>query len=57
MLVSAYKAAGEKDGGVVLLRPSGDVRALIELTRMHEVFEIYGDEQAAVEQLGRQTAA
>ncbi len=57
VLVSAYKAAGEKDGGVVLLRPSGDVRALIELTRMHEVFEIYGDEQAAVEQLGRQTAA
>jgi hypothetical protein len=32
------------------------VRALIELTRMHEVFEIFGDRDAAVSRLEREAA-
>lgn len=47
VLVSVLKAVTKVDGGVVLLNLSDDVRALIELTRMHEVFEIFGDLQAA----------
>ena len=57
VLVSALKAATRENGSVVLLNPNQDVRALIELTRMHEVFEIYADEQAAIDQLGQQAAA
>jgi len=51
VLISILKAAQLRGGEVVLLDPGPDVRALIELTRLHQVFEIYTDEAAAVERL------
>ena len=55
--VSALKAAHKVKGSVVLLNLTDDVRALIELTRMHEVFQIFADEQAAIDQLNQEVAA
>ena len=57
VLVSALKAANKKAGSVVLLNLTNDVRALVELTRMHEVFQIFADEQAAIDQLNQEVAA
>ena len=57
VLVTALKAAHKANGSVVLLNLSDDVRALVELTRMHEVFQIFADEQAAIEQLSQEVAA
>ena len=57
VLVSALKAAHKNAGSVVLLDLTNDVRALIELTRMHEVFQIFADEQAAIDQLNQEVAA
>lgn len=57
VLVSALKAAHKVSGSVVLLNLTDDVRALIELTRMHEVFQIFADETAAIEQLHQEIAA
>jgi len=57
VLVSALKAANKNAGSVVLLNLTNDVRALIELTRMHEVFQIFADEQAAIDRLNQEVAA
>jgi anti-sigma B factor antagonist len=57
VLVSALKAANKSNGSVVLVNLTNDVRTLIELTRMHEVFQIFGDEQAAIDQLNQEVAA
>jgi anti-sigma B factor antagonist len=57
VLVSALKAAHKTNGSVVLLNLTDDVRALIELTRMHEVFQIFADEAAAIDQLNQEVAA
>ena len=51
VLVSAREAARASGGDVVLLKPTATVRSLIELTRLHEVFEIFGSEQRAVQRL------
>ncbi|AZQ11078.1 STAS domain-containing protein [Shewanella khirikhana] len=48
VLVSVYKRAKELSGDVVLLGPTDGVRALIELTRLHQIFDIYEDRQAAI---------
>ena len=48
VLVSALKVAQKEDGEVVLLSPSDGVRSLIELTRLHQVFEIFEDKDAAI---------
>ena len=57
VLVSALKAAHRVNRSVVLLNLTDNVRALIELTRMHEVFQIFGDRQAAIEDLNQRRAA
>ena len=57
VLVSALKAAHKVNGSVVLLNLNNDVRALIELTRRHEVFQIFADQQAAIDQLSQEVAA
>ena len=57
VMVSALKAAHKTGGTVALLNLTDDVRALIELTRMHEVFQIFADEQAAIDQLNQEVAA
>ena len=51
VLVSALKAVQASNGEVVLLNPSDGVRSLIELTRLHQVFEVYEDRAAAIERL------
>ena len=57
VLVSALKAVRNVGGEVVLLNLTDGVRALIELTRMHEVFEIFGDRDAAISRLTQQPVA
>lgn len=51
VLVTTLKALQPVGGSVVLLDPSDNVRALIELTRLHKVFEIYEDREAAIADL------
>ena len=57
VLVSALKAVQPQDGRVVLLSPSDGVRSLIELTRLHQVFEIFEDREAAIRELDGHEAA
>jgi len=51
ILVSALKLTQKKAGEIILLSPSAGVRALIELTRLHQIFTIYEDEAAAIEHI------
>ncbi|MGB5442000.1 MAG: STAS domain-containing protein [Gammaproteobacteria bacterium] len=51
VLVSTLKAVHAANGEVVLLSPSDGVRMLIELTRLHQVFEIFEDRRAAIQRL------
>ena len=51
VLVSAFKAARAKGGDVALLHLSPNVRSLIELTRLQQVFPIFDDEAAALARL------
>ena len=51
VLVSTLKAVQSENGEVVLLNPSDGVRSLIELTRLHQVFEIFEDRSAAIQRL------
>ena len=48
-LVACFKKAREKGGTVKLLRPSGKVEDLLQLTKLWEVFEIFDEEKQAVE--------
>jgi len=48
VLVSSLQAARKKAGDVYLVGPSKDVRALLELTRLHTVFQVFDDEAGAV---------
>jgi len=53
-LVNVLKRARKQEGDMILLNPNERVRAVLELTRLHEIFEIrdghddYGDEKKAV---------
>ena len=51
VLISAWQSARKAGGDVVLAAPTLNVRSLIELTRMHEVLEVYEDRAAAVARL------
>jgi anti-sigma B factor antagonist len=57
VLVSALKAARSADGDVVIAGPTPEVQALIELTRLHHLFEIFADDSAAVQHLEHRDAA
>ena len=48
-LVACFKKAREKGGTVKLLKPSGKVEDLLQLTKLWEVFEIFDEEKAAVD--------
>ena len=48
-LVACFKKAREKGGTVKLLKPSGKVEDLLQLTKLWEVFEIFDEEKQAVE--------
>ncbi len=56
VLVNAYKALHKRSGKVVLFKPGKNVRALIELTRLHEILFIYEDLDNAITDL-QQAAA
>jgi anti-sigma B factor antagonist len=47
-LVACFKKAREKGGTVKLLKPSGKVEDLLQLTKLWEVFEIFDEEAKAV---------
>ncbi len=47
-LVACFKKARERGGTVKLLKPSGKVEDLLQLTKLWEVFEIFAEEQPAV---------
>lgn len=49
VLVTVLRAAQAVQGDVVLVGPTPAVRSLIELTRLHRVFEIFEDESTALE--------
>ncbi|QQX81834.1 STAS domain-containing protein [Shewanella sp. KX20019] len=57
VLISALKKVEEQDGEIVLLSPTAGVRALIELTRLHQVFSIFEDETAAVDYICNELAS
>lgn len=52
VLISSLNAAKELGGDVVLLDPSKTVRSLIELTRLHHVFQIFQDVDSAISNFG-----
>jgi anti-sigma B factor antagonist len=47
-LVACYKRSKEKGGTVKLLKPSGKVLDLLQLTKLEEVFDTYKDEKEAL---------
>ena len=57
VLVSAVKAARSAGGDVVLSALTPQVQALVELTRLHHLFEIFADEASAVCYLNTESAA
>jgi anti-sigma B factor antagonist len=48
VIVTAMKAAREGGGKLALFGLPAKVRSLVELTRLHLVFDIYGDEASAL---------
>jgi len=51
VLIAIYKQVNRQQGQMVLLQPQNNVRALIELTRLHQIFDIYEDRQSAIRNL------
>lgn len=49
ILISALKVADKTAGEVVLLSPTNGVRALIELTQLHQIFTIFENKHSAIE--------
>jgi anti-sigma B factor antagonist len=47
-LVACYKRAREKGGTVRLLKPSGKVKDLLQLTKLEEVFDTFLEEAEAL---------
>ena len=47
-LVACYKRAAEAGAKLKLLNPSGRVSDLLSMTKLQQVFEIYGDEKEAL---------
>jgi len=52
-LVTTLKAARDRGGELVLSSLTPPVRAVVELTRLHRVFDIYDDPEVAVAELDR----
>lgn len=46
-LVASLRAVAKNKGDMKIARPSPQVQTLFELTRLHKVFEIYDDVEAA----------
>lgn len=56
VLVSVYKNAQKRNGKVALFKPNRHVKALIELTRLHEILYIYEDLDNAISDLQKAAA-
>jgi len=48
-LIGALTSARTRGGQIKLLKPSSDVRKVLELTQLTRVFEIHDDEERAVQ--------
>jgi anti-sigma B factor antagonist len=55
VLISARKNTMHYHGNIVLLNPNSSVRALIELTRLHHIMDIYESEEQALDGLHEDT--
>ena len=53
VLVGAMKEASSKGGRVALLRVPPTVRSLLELTRLHRVFDTFEDESHACRMMSK----
>lgn len=51
VLISALKAVQLRQGKIALCSLSANLRALVELTRLHQVFTIYPDRATAIQRL------
>jgi anti-sigma B factor antagonist len=51
VLVSALKTMRLKNGYLALLNLSSEVKTLVELTRLHQIFDIFEEEELAIERL------
>jgi len=56
VLVGAMKEASSRGGRIALLKVPPTVRSLLELTRLHRVFDSYEDESLACRMLRNQSA-
>jgi anti-sigma B factor antagonist len=52
VVVAGLQAARKKNGDVHLAHMSNTIRAVLELTRLHTVFQIFDDADAAVRAFG-----
>lgn len=52
-LVTTLKAARDRGGELVLASLTPSVRTVVELTRLHRIFDIYDDADAAATELAR----
>jgi anti-sigma B factor antagonist len=48
VLITAFKAIEERSGKMVLAGLSPEIQALIELTRLNEIFPVFSDAERAV---------
>jgi anti-sigma B factor antagonist len=51
VLVAAYKRVKKDNGRAVLLSPQPSVQSLLELTRLHKLFEIFQDANTAIKRV------
>ncbi len=51
VLVAVFKRAEELSSNVSLMSPNDNARMLLELTRLHQVFDIYENKTALVEHI------
>ncbi len=56
VLVGLFKTALKRNGRVALFNPNRNVKALIELTRLHEILYIYEDLDNAISDLQKVAA-
>src|ERR1700761_4865423 len=56
-LVGAYTTAANQGGSVALLHLQGKMKDLLQITKLHTVFNTFEDEQTAVSSFGQSTAA
>ena len=56
-LVGAYTTATNQGGSVKLLNLQGKMKDLMQITKLHTIFSIYDNEQAAVSSFGAGASA